>query len=154
MKTEKKPYEQRTDVERLEDNWNKTVSLYNKSQFSMAVVRAGTCVEIAANIVIRAELIQKRKLEAAFVDSLLVWANGLYGKFTKLILPLLGGTPRLAKFRQHRTSIEKLNRTRNAIAHGGHFTSQREAESLLTIARSLCTALTADYPAPRKLKKP
>ena len=153
MKTKKKPYEERTDAERLEDNWNKTVSLFNKSQYSMAVVRAGTCVEIAANIVIRAELVQKRKLEAAFVDSLLVWANGLHGKLTKLILPLFEGSPQIAKFKKHKTAIEKLNKTRNAIAHGGHFTSQTEAETLLTLAHLLCGALTTGYPAPHKLKK-
>ena len=39
MKTKKKPYEERTDAEKLEDNWIKTVSLFNKSQYSMSIRR-------------------------------------------------------------------------------------------------------------------
>src|SRR2546430_8450229 len=94
MKARKKPYSKRSDADKLPTNWRKTLGLLERSEFSMAIIRAGTCAEIAANIVVRAELIQRRQLEAAFVDTLLYWANGLQGKFSRLILPILAGTDR------------------------------------------------------------
>lgn len=120
----------------------------------MAVVRAGTCVEIAANIVVRAELVEKRKLEADFVDSLLVWANGLHGKLTRLILPVLSGTPELAHYKSQRSKIEELNQARNEVAHGGRFVGKDEAKRLLLIAHSLCAALANGYAPLHNLKSP
>ena len=150
----KKPYSQRTDTEKLESNWTKTLGLFERDEYSMAVIRAGTCAEIAANIVIRSELVQKRQLEAAFVDSLLRWANGLQGKFSRIILPLFKGTPQHATLKKHHKAIETLNDTRNEIAHGGRFSSQESAEKLLHIAHSLCSGLVAHYAPKLKLKKP
>jgi hypothetical protein len=95
-----KPYSQRSDTEKLESNWRKTLGLFERDEHSMAIIRAGTCAEIAANIVIRSELVQKRHLESQFVDSLLRWSNGLDGKFSHIILPLFDGTPRHAALKK------------------------------------------------------
>src|SRR5439155_24988833 len=105
------------DTHERPTNWRETRGLLERSELSMAIIRAGTCAEIAANIVVRAELIQRRQLEAALVDTLLYWANGLQGKFSRLILPILAGTPRYAKFLKFPRSIQALNNARNEIAH-------------------------------------
>ena len=153
MKTPRKPYSQRSDTEKLESNWTKTLGLFEREEYSMAIIRAGTCAEIAANIVIRSELVQKRNLEPHFVDSLLVWANGLSGKFSRIILPLFHGTPQRAVFVKHHTEISKVNDARNQIAHSGRFANKASAEELLGIAHSVCTSLTGHYPPHPKMKR-
>ena len=134
MKKIKKPYSLRSDTEKLESNWTKTLGLFDRDEYSMAIMRAGTCAEIAANIVVRSELVQKRGLEPRFVDSLLRWANGLQGKFSRIILPLFEGTPQYATLKKHHKEIVTLNGARNEIAHGGRFASKKSAENLLRVA--------------------
>jgi hypothetical protein len=119
----------------------------------MAIIRAGTCAEIAANIVARAELVHTRHLESRFVDSLLRWANGLQGKFSRIILPLFEGTHQHATLKKHHRAIGTLNDTRNEIAHGGRFASKKDAEKLLRIAHLVCSDLTSRYTPTPKLKK-
>jgi hypothetical protein len=53
---ERKPYADRTDVERLQSTWRKLSGLMNRKEWSSAVTRAATAAEIAANIAIRHEL--------------------------------------------------------------------------------------------------
>ena len=52
MKKEKKPYSERTDLEKIESNWTKTRGLLKREEWSLAIVRAATAVEIAANLVV------------------------------------------------------------------------------------------------------
>lgn len=124
MKKTKRPYAKRSDTKKLESNWTKTLGLFERREYSMAIIRAGTCAEIAANIVIRSELLQKRGLEAQFVDSLLRWANGLQGKFSRIILPLFKGSPRYATLKKRHKEIGTVNDARSEIAHGGRFASE------------------------------
>jgi hypothetical protein len=154
MKARKKRYSKRSDADKLRTNWQKTLGLLERSEFSMAIIRAATCAEIAANIVVRAELIQRRQLEAAFVETLLRWANGLQGKFSRLILPILADTPRSAKFRKLQRSIQVLNNARNEIAHTGSFAKSATARKLIFVAHALCTALTRPYEVDLHLPKP
>ncbi len=144
MKASQKLYSQRSDTEKLESNWKKTVGLFERKEYSMAVIRAATCAEIAANILIRAELIQTQKLEPDFVDSLLRWANGLNGKFSRIILPFFKGTSQYAKFKKHDHAIKKLNKFRNEIAHGGRFASMKHAKELVRATHGICVDLTSN----------
>ena len=84
----RKPYSERTDIERLESSWKKLQGLLDRDEWSAAITRAATAAEIAANIAVRHELQEKRQLEPEFVDHLLRWANGLAGKLDKLLRPL------------------------------------------------------------------
>ena len=119
----------------------------------MAVIRAVTCAEIAANIVIRAELIQKHKLEPDFVDSLLLWANGLSGKFSRIILPFVKGTSQHAKFKKHDNAIKKLNKYRNEVVHGGRFASMKHAKDLIRATHGICVGLTSNCSPSPLLRK-
>jgi hypothetical protein len=153
-KKAKKPYSQRRDTEKLDSNWTKTLGLFERAEYSMAVIRASTCVEIAANIVIRSELVEKRHLQAAFVDTLLLWANGLQGKFSRIILPLFKGTSQHTVLKKYHKAVKSLNDTRNAITHSGRFSSKESAEKLLHLAHGLCSRLVSYYEPTFKLKKP
>jgi hypothetical protein len=154
MKLAKKTYSKRTDTEKLESNWTKTLGLFERAEYSMAIIRAGTCAEIAANILIRSELVQKRGLDPLFVDSLLRWANGLQGKFSRIILPLFAGSARHATLKKHIKEIGAVNDARNELAHGGHFASKKKAESLLRVAHSVCNSLISHDTSSPKLRQP
>jgi hypothetical protein len=83
-----KLYSERTDLERLQSSWRKLQGLMSRGEWSAAITRTATAAEIAANIAVRHELEVQRKLEASFVDQLLMWANGLAGNLVKLLQPL------------------------------------------------------------------
>lgn len=139
------PYHDRTDREKLRTNWERTHSLMEAKQYSSAIVRAATCAEIAANIAVRAELGERRKLEPFFVDSLLLWANGLKGKFDRILIPLLRGTKRQKTFRRLMADIEKLNQKRNAVVHGGYVSDRQPALDLVLVAYKLCHQIVKQY---------
>jgi hypothetical protein len=58
---------------------------------------AATASEIATNLAIRNEFEARSKFDADFVGSMLVWANGLQGKVSRLLKPLYKGTPKAKK---------------------------------------------------------
>ena len=150
----KKPYSQRDDTEKLKSNWTKTLGLFQRHEFSMAIVRAATCAEIAANIAIRSELIDKRGLDPEFVDSLMIWANGLRGKFDRLLMPVTKGTHIHAVLKRHQKEAFALNDTRNGIAHQGRFVVYETAEKSLALAHSLCIGIAKAYGHDLALKDP
>lgn len=119
----------------------------------MAIIRAATTVELATNIAVRAELIEKRKLEPAFVGSLMRWANGLGGKFHQILQPLFAITKEPKTFREIETEARKVNKARNEIAHTGSFASKKHAKEVLDFAHSVCSEITSHYPASAKLAK-
>jgi hypothetical protein len=149
----KEPYSKRTDLEKLESNWTKTMGPFNRGEFSVSIVRAATAVELAANFVIRNELCTKHTLPKEFVDDLLVWANGLNGKFTKLIIPITKGSSRGNAYKQGWEKLKKLNRERNSVAHSGEFKGQTTAVAVLNDAREVIQTLVRPYRPGLKLEK-
>src|SRR4051812_16358167 len=87
----KKPYEERTDLERLHSQWKKLSGLHSREEWSAAIVRAATAAEIAANYAVRREFASRGQQDQVLIDSFLKWANGLAGKLDRLLLPLFGG---------------------------------------------------------------
>ena len=75
-----KPYEHRTDLEKVQSQWHKLSGLHTREEWSAAIVGAATAAEIAANFAVRQEFAARSKFDSDFVDGLLVWANGLAGK--------------------------------------------------------------------------
>lgn len=141
----RKPYDKRTDIEKIESNWNKIKGLFERREWSSAVVRAATAAEIATNLAIREELQHERKLDAAFVDSLLKWANGIQGKFSRLLLPLSKETDRYEVFRKLNSKVKSINDARNSVAHRGEFKSKRVAKHIVTKARALILEIVGMY---------
>ncbi|WP_136513997.1 hypothetical protein [Geomonas edaphica] len=141
----KTPYSERSDSDKVFANWSKTIALYEQNEFSMAVVRAAVTIELAANLVVRAELISKRKLEPDFVEHLLRWANGLANKITHFITPLLQGDPDFDTLSDILKLAQKISSSRNSVAHSGHFITKGNSLKLITDAHQVLTELIGRY---------
>lgn len=79
-----KPYAERTDLEKMQSQWNKLSGLHSREEWSAAVMRAATAAEIAANFAVRREFASRSKFEPEFVNKILKMANGLGGKVDRL----------------------------------------------------------------------
>jgi len=139
----KKPYSERTDREKVESNWRKTQGLFSREEYSLAIVRAATTIELAVNFAIRQEFAPS-KLPAKFIDHL-VWANGLNGKYRKLLLPMVKGSPRHTRFKNLEADLMLVNRQRNWIVHSGQFKKKETAEEILVSAKKLIETLVSEY---------
>ena len=151
-KKQKKPYSERNDLEKIKSNWNKTRGLYNRKEWSGAIVRAATAVEIAANLVVREELEVKLNLDKQFVDSLLKWSNGIKGKFEHLILPLLKSSENFHIFNESYSNIKEINDKRNSIVHSGQFNRKSTAKKIINLSKKVIESLVQQYTSDFELK--
>jgi hypothetical protein len=145
MKKGKKPYDERSDLEKIQSNWNKVNGLFNSEQWSSAVTRAATAAEIAANLAVREELVKKRGLDKDFVDHLLIWANGLQGKFTKLIVPISKGAAYHDSLKKLQSNINEINRERNAVVHRGEFKKKSTTHRIIEESQTVIETLVGIY---------
>ena len=121
----KKPYVERTDLEKLQSQWHKLSGLHSREEWSAAIVRAATAAEIAANFAVRAEFAEQSDLSPGFVNIQLRLANGLAGKIERLLIPLTEQNKKRYKIMKAlQARAEKINKIRNAIAHQGEFCSE------------------------------
>lgn len=153
-KASRLPYGERSDHQKIKANWNKVRGLLKRKEWSAAIVRAATAAEIAANLVIRDELIAKRQLDAALVDHFLKWANGIQGKFDKLIIPLVKGREHSKAFGQLAKRVQDINQKRNAVVHTGSFGSEKDARAVTMEAYVVIQELIRPYGDRPGLKKP
>lgn len=117
-------------------------------------MRAATAAEIAANHAIRCEFDQQSQLSSHFVDSTLVWANGLAGKMSRLLLPMTkSSNKKHAKVKELQKLAQVINEKRNAVAHQGEFCSEEEAKEIIAVAQEFITDLVTLYDAAFVLKK-
>src|ERR1017187_4518420 len=144
-KHKRKPYIKRSDPQKLKTNWERTLSLMQSRHFSSAVVRAATCAEIATNIVIRRELVDDRRLDKEFVDNLLVWANGIHGKFVRILIPLFRDSPRKVEYEAILSEVKAINKARNDVVHSGYVSDKKPAEDLIRQARDICLRIVQPY---------
>jgi len=148
----RKPYEERTDLEKCQSQWTKLQGLHSREEWSAAIVRAATAAEIAANYAIRNEFEHQSKLSKHFVDSLLKWANGLQGKIDKLLVPLLEGTRKAKVIGTLKPVSKEINKIRNAIVHRGEFLDEDEAVEPIKQARHFIEGLVHLYDPAFKLR--
>lgn len=133
----KKPYNERPDLEKLRAQWTKLSGLHQRDEPSAAIVRCATGAEVAANYAIRTEWSRRTDFDAALIDHLLRWANGLHLKVTKLFVPVHFLTPsKNATAKALIKSAEKINAVRNAVVHQGSFSNTQEAEAAITEAKT------------------
>lgn len=148
------PYDDRSDLDKLHSQWNKISGIFEREkEWSAAIVRAATSAEIAANIAIRQRFSAESQLSSHFVDSLLVWANGIDGKFKRLIIPAEGNADAKAELRTLHKKAEKLNLKRNAIVHRGAFARKSEATAMVTLAHDVVMGLVAPWEPTFTLEK-
>jgi hypothetical protein len=126
--SKKTPYDERSDDKKLESNWHKAMKLFQRKDWSACVIRAATSAEIAANIHIRKFLSVDHNLPPSYVDYLLLTANGLDGKFKRLIMPAAKHRGIWDNLKALQKKIETLNNHRNSIAHAGKFKNKSDAK--------------------------
>lgn len=129
-KKTKQPYDERSDDDKLKSNWTKAKGHYKREDWSACVMRIATSSEIAANIYVRKFLEGKYDLPDDFVDALLISANGLNGKFRKLITPAAKTEGTWDAIKPIQTKVETINRHRNQVAHSGKFKNRPDAKLL------------------------
>lgn len=150
----KTPYSQASDDEKVARNWNKALGLFRRREYSVAIIRCGTCIELAVNFAIRQELFIERELPLPFVDGLLKSANGLRNKYQNIYLPIM------AELEEHdslkrlwKLQIEKINQQRNAVAHSGEFRSRSTAKEIMEKTHNVLVKIMALYGTGDDLKK-
>ena len=149
----KKPYSQASDDEKVDRNWRKALGLFERGEYSVAIIRCGTCIELAVNFAVRQELVIERELPLPFVDSLLKSTNGLRNKYQNLFLPIMAEYEEYdALKRLWRTYIEQINQQRNAVAHSGEFRSRSTAEKVMTDTYNALTEIMRLYQLGNELK--
>ena len=132
------PYDERPGSAKVKANWTKTRGLVNREDWSMSIVRAAICVELAANLTIH--ILLKDEKTPDEVDKLLVSLTGLEKKLT-LIVKKTKGTEHHASASSARKEVKVLKRTRNQIVHGGIFANESEALALISDAYTAVTTL-------------
>ncbi|MGB6875536.1 MAG: hypothetical protein WBD87_05830 [Candidatus Acidiferrales bacterium] len=141
----KKSYDQRTNLEKIQSQWNKVSGLHSREEWSAAIVRAATAAEIAANFAIRREFEERSEFDGDFINSLLRWANGLDGKINRLLLPLSEGRKAHKVFAKIKKNAEEVNKKRNAVAHQGEFCSIGESKETIEKARVFIESVVGIY---------
>lgn len=146
------PYDERTDDQKLASNWKKATGQFEREDWSACVVRVATSAEISANIYIRHFLIDSYALPSKFVDELLFSANGLEGKFNKLVRPAAQHLGTWNNLKQLKNSkIEALHKHRNGVVHAGRFTSKADAKLAFALSLAIITALAPGQAAHLRL---
>jgi hypothetical protein len=136
-KSSKRPYNERTDLEKLQSQWTKLSGLHGRDEPSAAIVRCATAAEIAANYAVRTEWAQKTQFDAPIIDQFLRWANGLPLKVERLFVPVYFATSKTSPTaRALIKSAEKINAVRNAVVHQGSFSNTKEAEKVIAEAKA------------------
>ncbi len=128
--------------------------LFNRKEWSSAIFRASTAVELAANYVIRQEFEHKRNLDTDFVNHLLIWANGVQGKFSKLLIPIFKGTKFQKQLKNLNKKVADINKERNSIAHSGQFKKKSTAEKIIKESEIIIHTLINNYDPQFRLNKP
>jgi len=141
----KKPYEERTDLEKCQSQWTKLKGLHTREEWSAAIVRAATAAEIAANFAIRQELKKQSTISGDCANSLLRWANGLSGKINRLLTPLTKGTKRGKRISKLKAVAAKINDTRNDVVHRGEFRDEDEATEIIVATKKFVEGLVRIY---------
>ncbi|WP_123902510.1 hypothetical protein [Pseudomonas soli] len=136
------PYDERTDDQKLESNWKKATKLFERKDWSACVVRAATSAEISANIYIRNFLSNNYNLPPSYVDSLLIGANGLDGKFKRLITPAAKHLGTWSELKALQKKIEALNEHRNGVAHAGKFKNRADAKAACEHSLAIISGLS------------
>ena len=131
-KSKRTPYDSLSDDQKVQKNWNKARGLYDREEWSVAVLRCGTCLELAVNFAIRQELVEDRKLPLKFVDKLLKNANGIHNKYQNIYPPIMEEYEEYDDLNALWGScVSKVNTERNAVAHKGEFRNRPVATEIM-----------------------
>ena len=151
-KKKRKPYSERNDIEKIGANWRKMEALYQKKEWSSAVIRSAIASEIAINLMIREELVNIRKLDEQFVENLLKWANGIQGKIDRIIRPLSRDSKDPLVSSMIISKLRNINNERNSVVHEGQFKRRSTAKRIIMLIKEVIESLVKRYETDFKLK--
>lgn len=137
------PYQNRTDAEKAETQWRKALGLLNRRDWSAAIVRAVTAIEISLNLAIRAEHEARHDMPVEEVDRRLLRANGVARKLSMLeeLLDDVGKAKVRALGLMTRDATDKRNR----IVHSGEFCDEEDARAHVESCRAFVNSLISGY---------
>ncbi len=139
-------YRQATDLEKIQSQWNKLRGLHVRKEWAAVVVRAATAAEIATNFAIRTEFASRSQFDAGFIDSLLIWANGIDGKLNRLLIPMCSGdATKKREMQSLKACADRINKERNAIVHRGEFRNEAESQTTMRDAKAFVEGLIRLY---------
>jgi hypothetical protein len=148
----KKPYKDRSDLEKVQSQWYKGTGLHGREEPSAAIVRAATAAELAANFAIRREFKSRSSFDKDVVNKFLKSANGLNGKIERLLIPLTAGEDRLGTIKKLRPLSQQISEMRNSIVHEGEFCNENEAKDIIEKTRKFIETLVHIYKPEFKLR--
>lgn len=151
----RKPYNDAEDDEKVRRNWTKTLGLFERGEYSAAVLRAAISLELMVNFAIREELVSTKRLPLNFVNKLLKDANGITRKYNGIFLPVM------EEYEEHKElkaiwkeKIEKVNARRNRIAHGGEFENKKSVFDLLCLTHDALTEVMILFGSDQNFRQP
>lgn len=151
--TTRKTYAERTDLEKIQSQWNKLTGLHSRNESSAAIVRAATAAELAANFAIRQEFSSKSQLSKEFIDGLLLWANGIAGKVDRLLIPLTKGEKHHKVVTKLKNISLMINKKRNSVVHQGEFCKPEESDAAIQQSKEFIETLIQIYEPTFALKE-
>ena len=86
------------------------------------------------------------------MNHLLIWANGIRGKFDKLIVPLFINTDLAKELKTLNKKAQEINRERNSVAHSGQFKEKLIATKVMDVSKEITEALISIYENDFQLK--
>ena len=129
-----RPYDERDYEQKVETQWRKARGLFARGEYSMAILRAASMVELSLNYVLEQELRVRGAVSAEAFEKVLRFCNGPKGKFA-LCKSLEQGRPKLKKaLTAHRKDHTTLYEQRNGIVHSGKFARKSTAQERLSSA--------------------
>lgn len=152
-KAGRKPYDELSDDEKIQKNWNKALGLYDRGEWSVAILRCATCLELAVNFAIREELAGERNLPLLFVDKLLRSANGIHSKYNNIYLPIMDEYREVEDLKRLWSDhVMKVNEERNGVAHRGEFRGKVKALTVMSHTQAALLSLLDLHGSKAKLK--
>ncbi len=139
-------YRSSSDLDKIQSQWNKMSKLHDRDEWAAVIVRAATTAEIATNFAIRKEFAARSTFAVDFVDSLMLWANGIDGKLNRLLIPLCKGIK--AKERtlmDLKPRAARISKDRNAIVHRGEFRNKKESIDAIADIKAFVEGLVSLY---------
>jgi len=83
-----------------------------------------------------------------------LWANGLIGKFDRLLLPLSADDDvKHEVFKMLHGRARTINNKRNSIVHRGEFCNPDEAHEIIEVTRKFINQLVRNYDKTFRLEK-
>lgn len=145
VKVRKLPYATRSDADKIRSQWKKLSGLHHRNEPSAAIVRAATAAELSVNLAIRAEFAEQSELTSETIDAMLKKANGLWGKMTGLLLPLMINRPNEEAVKKLCKASDDINKARNEIVHSGKFSNRSHALKAIERCRRFSASLVQLY---------